>query len=139
MIASHMKKEELIFIIYKQILEIIRKKTNNRLVKWAHGCRRKITTALNQVRAPQGWRWGRGRQAPGLTVGKRTDGITPVEENRPDDLKVTFCLKIALLGFHPADTAVRKSADVLARLLTETLMWQRRLETSIRHLLYGIQ
>ena len=55
MIASCIKKEELIFIVYKQFLEIIRKKTNNALVKWANGCRRKITTALNQGRAPQGW------------------------------------------------------------------------------------
>lgn len=67
----------------------------------------------NQVRAPQGWRWGCGRQAPGLTAGKRTYGITPVEENRPDDLKVTFCLKITLL-WDSTQTLPSKSADVLA-------------------------
>lgn len=54
MIASRIKKEELIFIIYKQFLEIIRKKSNNPPVTWASGCRRKIPTALNQGRAPQG-------------------------------------------------------------------------------------
>ena len=54
LIASRIKKEELIFIIYKQFLEIIRKKSNNPPVTWASGCRRKIPTALNQGRAPQG-------------------------------------------------------------------------------------
>ena len=54
MIAISIKKEELNFIIYKQFLVIIRKKSNNPPVTWASGCRRKITTALNQGRAPQG-------------------------------------------------------------------------------------
>ena len=40
----------------------------------------------------------------------------------PNDRKVTFCLKIPLLGFHPPGTAVHESDDVLARLFTETLI-----------------
>ena len=40
----------------------------------------------------------------------------------PNDRKVTFCLKIPLLGFHPPGTAVHESDNVLARLFTETLI-----------------
>ena len=45
-----------------------------------------------------------------------------MEENYPNDRKVTFCLKIPLLGFHPSGTAVHESDDVLARLFTEMLI-----------------
>lgn len=56
------------------------------------------------MRAPQGWWWGHGSRHPPSQLVRGRNGITlwrAISGNHPNDCKVTFRLKIPLLGIHP--------------------------------------